>query len=85
MKQVETALYLSLYERQGFSRVVDQDIVYGLAANSPLSHSRHDVTQDVIVSVATVLFQAVLGADIMGDQDFATVSFRRYPSNIGEI
>ena len=29
---MEPALYLSLYERQGFPWVVDQNIVYGLTA-----------------------------------------------------
>lgn len=62
------------FEGQPVFGVVNEDLVHLVLRDASGQHLRHDVIQDVRVSVAAVLGEAVLGVDVMGDHDLVLVA-----------
>jgi len=56
--------------------------MYGLLTEALRPHAWRDVRNEVGVAVASVLLQAVLGAVVVGHDDFATKSLGRYPGDV---
>ena len=64
----------ALFEGQPAFGVVDENLVHLVLRDAPHQHLRHNVVQDVRVAVAAVLGQAVLGVDVVRDQDLVLVA-----------